>query len=215
MKAITAGGSAGLASASARTRNGWQVEVPERAPGFTEAGAGLSLGPTATRTASGGLLAIAGLHAAWAAGSAWPCQDRETLSDLVAGRPDRQMPPAAASLTVSALLSTAAALVGGYPGRLPRLRRLGAACVVAVLTVRGSTGVLGCTNVLVSWTPGERFRNMDRRYYGPLCLALAALASPAAIARSDPADLTGAWPVIATTGARLPGLHRRSGDPAG
>jgi len=85
------------------------------------------------------------------------------------------MPPAAASLTVSALLSTAAALVVGYPRRLPRLRRLGAACVVAVLTVRGSTGVFGCTNVLVSWTPGERFRDRDRRYYGPLCLALAAL----------------------------------------
>ena len=189
MTAIIAGGSAGPASALARTGHGWQVDVPERAPEFTGAGAGLSRWPTATRTASSGLLAIAGLHAAWAAGSAWPCKDRETLSDLVAGRPDRQMPPAAASLAVSALLSTAAAVVGGHPRRLPRLRRLGAACVVAVLTVRGSTGVLGCTNVLVSWTPGERFRDRDRRYYGPLCLALAALASPAAIARSDPADL--------------------------
>jgi len=139
----------------------------------------------AALTASSGLLAIAGLHAAWAAGSAWPCKDRETLSDLVAGRPDRQMPPAAASLTVSALLTTAAALVVGYPRRLPRLRRLGAACVVAVLTVRGSTGIFGYTNVLVSWKPGERFRDMDRRYYGPLCLALATLASPAAVAPSD------------------------------
>ena len=44
MKAIIIGGGiAGLASALALTRRGWQVEVLERAPEFTEAGAGLSV----------------------------------------------------------------------------------------------------------------------------------------------------------------------------
>ena len=48
MKAIiTGGGIAGLAAALALTRRGWQVEVFERAPEFTEAGAGLSLWPNA------------------------------------------------------------------------------------------------------------------------------------------------------------------------
>ena len=50
MKAVIIGGGiAGLASALALTRRGWQVEVLERAPGFTEVGAGLSLWPNALR----------------------------------------------------------------------------------------------------------------------------------------------------------------------
>ena len=50
MKAIIAGGGiAGLAAALALTRRGWEVEVFERAPEFTEAGAGLSLWPNALR----------------------------------------------------------------------------------------------------------------------------------------------------------------------
>jgi len=50
MKAIIVGGGiAGLASALALTQRGWQVEVFERAPEFTEVGAGLSLWPNALR----------------------------------------------------------------------------------------------------------------------------------------------------------------------
>jgi membrane-associated phospholipid phosphatase len=50
MKAIIVGGGiGGLASAVALSRDGWQVEVLERAPAFTEAGAGLSLWPNALR----------------------------------------------------------------------------------------------------------------------------------------------------------------------
>src|SRR5262245_36412535 len=46
---IVGGGIAGLASALALTQRGWQVEVFERAPEFTEVGAGLSLWPNALR----------------------------------------------------------------------------------------------------------------------------------------------------------------------
>ena len=46
---IIGGGIAGLASALALTRRGWRVEVFERAPEFTEVGAGLSLWPNALR----------------------------------------------------------------------------------------------------------------------------------------------------------------------
>jgi 2-polyprenyl-6-methoxyphenol hydroxylase-like FAD-dependent oxidoreductase len=50
MKAVVIGGGiAGLASALALTRRGWQVEVIERAPEFTEVGAGLSLWANALR----------------------------------------------------------------------------------------------------------------------------------------------------------------------
>jgi 2-polyprenyl-6-methoxyphenol hydroxylase-like FAD-dependent oxidoreductase len=46
---IIGGGIAGLASALALTRRGWQVEVLERAPELTEVGAGLSLWRNALR----------------------------------------------------------------------------------------------------------------------------------------------------------------------
>jgi 2-polyprenyl-6-methoxyphenol hydroxylase-like FAD-dependent oxidoreductase len=46
---IVGGGIAGLASALALTPRGWHVEVLERAPEFTEVGAGLSLWPNALR----------------------------------------------------------------------------------------------------------------------------------------------------------------------
>ena len=50
MKAIIVGGGiGGLATAVALGQRGWQVEVLERAPAFTEAGAGLSLWPNALR----------------------------------------------------------------------------------------------------------------------------------------------------------------------
>lgn len=50
MKAVVIGGGiAGLASALALSGAGWEVEVLERAPEFTEVGAGLSLWPNALR----------------------------------------------------------------------------------------------------------------------------------------------------------------------
>ncbi|MEV0051949.1 FAD-dependent monooxygenase [Saccharopolyspora shandongensis] len=50
MKAIIAGGGiGGLATAVALNRSGWQVEVLEQAPEFTEVGAGLAVLPNALR----------------------------------------------------------------------------------------------------------------------------------------------------------------------
>jgi 2-polyprenyl-6-methoxyphenol hydroxylase-like FAD-dependent oxidoreductase len=46
---IVGGGIGGLAAAVALHRRGWRVEVCERAAGFTEVGAGLSLWPNAVR----------------------------------------------------------------------------------------------------------------------------------------------------------------------
>jgi salicylate hydroxylase len=46
---VAGGGIAGLAAAYALARRGRRVRVLERAPGFTEVGAGLQLGPNATR----------------------------------------------------------------------------------------------------------------------------------------------------------------------
>jgi salicylate hydroxylase len=46
---VVGGGIAGLAAAGAAVRAGWMARLYERAPQFSEAGAGLQLGPNATR----------------------------------------------------------------------------------------------------------------------------------------------------------------------
>ena len=61
---IAGGGMGGLAAALAVARAGWAVRLYERAPAFTEVGAGIQLGPNATRILHGwgledGLRAVA------------------------------------------------------------------------------------------------------------------------------------------------------------
>ena len=117
------------------------------------------------------LAGIGGLHALWGTGSAWPATDRAQLADAVAGTPE--VPDAAACFAVAGVLGAAAAVVAGAGGR-HRLARLARAGVAAGLLVRGLAGVSGTTRVLVPWTPSPRFQALDRRRYGPFCLALGA-----------------------------------------
>ena len=123
----------------------------------------------ARRLGVAGLLAVAAVHANWARGSAWPLADRHQLARAVAGR--AEMPPAAACLAIAGLLSVAAGLVAGVPRGAPRLRRLGATGVVAVLTARG---VLGAAGLTPQQADSATFAHWDRRLFSPLCLALAA-----------------------------------------
>ena len=155
---------------------------PRRARGRMAALPGFTV-KTSTRISAGGLLAIAGLHVAWAAGSSWPMGDRRILTDSVVGGPSDEPPSPAACLAVAGLLSTAAALVLGRPRGVPLVSRLGSSGVVAVLTTRGAVGLAGRTDLLSPGSVSERFRRMDRRAYSPLCLALAALAAPAVSGR--------------------------------
>ncbi|MEY4711078.1 MAG: hypothetical protein RIS88_528, partial [Pseudomonadota bacterium] len=46
---IAGGGIGGLAAALSAVRAGWEVQVLEQAPAFSEVGAGVQLGPNATR----------------------------------------------------------------------------------------------------------------------------------------------------------------------
>jgi hypothetical protein len=137
----------------------------------------------ATRTASAGLLAIAGLHVVWATGSSWPLRDSSMLTDAVVGNEGGVVPSPAACLAVAGLLGTAAALVDGRPRRMPAIGRIGSAGVVATLATRGGFGLAGRTDALVPGSSSERFRRLDRRVYSPLCLSLAALALPAVTRR--------------------------------
>lgn len=98
-------------------------------------------------TASVVLFALAGMHAAWGAGSAWPLPDRGELADAVIGA--AEVPPPAACFAVSGALAAAGALVAGWPGRRwPASRRLGAGAVVGVLAGRGILGLAGRTRLV-------------------------------------------------------------------
>lgn len=130
---------------------------------------------TARNLGVGGLLAVAAVHANWAAGSSWPLTNRRKLARAVVG--SEEMPSATACLAVAALLAVAAGLVAGFPRRAPRLGRLGAISVAAVLAARGLVGAVGLTPGLImpEQRVSEAFARWDRRLYSPLCLLLAGL----------------------------------------
>jgi len=127
-------------------------------------------------TASAALFALAGMHAAWGAGLAWPLPDRDALADAVIGA--AEVPPAAACFAVSGALAAASALVAGWPGgSRPAVRRLGTGMVVAVLAGRGALGLAGRTRLVSPASTSARFARLDRHVYSPLCLALAGLSA--------------------------------------
>jgi len=75
---------------------------------------------------------------------------------------------------VAAALFAASALVADAPVAPLRVRLIGRRVVGCVLAVRGIAGLLGRTDVLSPGSSSPRFRRLDRRYFSPLCLALAA-----------------------------------------
>jgi hypothetical protein len=93
------------------------------------------------------------------------------LADAVAGV--EVMPPASACFVVAGALGASAALVAGAGGQ-HRLALWARLAVAAVLGVRGLAGVAGLTGSLVPWSPSANFQKLNRRRYGPLCLALCA-----------------------------------------
>ncbi len=124
------------------------------------------------------LAGLAALHTAWGLGSSFPFRDRATLADTVAGT--RTAPQPRECFAVAGLLLTAAALVSDVAAVPVTARRVGALGVATVLGGRGLLGIAGLTGTVVPWTPSDRFTRLDRRFYGPLCLALAAGAAVAA-----------------------------------
>lgn len=75
---VAGGGIGGLAAALACARQGWQVRVFERAPAFSEVGAGVQLGPNVVRLLQGW-----GLQAALQAAAAFP--QRLRVRDAASG----------------------------------------------------------------------------------------------------------------------------------
>jgi hypothetical protein len=116
------------------------------------------------------LAGIGGLHVAWGRGSTFPFPTDAELTDTVAG--SSVVPSPAACNAVAVALFAASALVIDVPIGPRWVRTTGRMVVAGVLGVRGAAGVSGRTSELVGWSVSPRFRRLDRRYYGPLCLAL-------------------------------------------
>ncbi|MCE9623532.1 MAG: DUF3995 domain-containing protein [Actinomycetia bacterium] len=122
-------------------------------------------------------MVIAVLHVAWGRGSSVPFRSRSELADAVVG--SDSVPPPPACYAVAAALAGAAALLLDVPIAPRPVRRLGRRVAAGVLLVRGVAGASGRTDLLVPGSVSPRFRRLDRRFFAPLCLALAAGAAAA------------------------------------
>lgn len=122
------------------------------------------------------LAAIAAIHILWAFGSRWPVESEHGLVALVIGATGRtQMPgpveciAAAAVILCAGLLALALARPSTLPGATV-LAWAGAAATL-VFMIRGVAAYLPIWRRRFAQEP---FATMDRNWYGPLCLLLAA-----------------------------------------
>jgi Protein of unknown function (DUF3995) len=117
------------------------------------------------------LIGIGALHFAWGRGSTFPFSDREQLNDTVVGQ--ETTPSPTMCYAMAGLLTTAGALVAGVPSRRSWIRRAGVVVVAVVLLVRSALGFAGKTELVSPGSVSDKFKEMDKRVYSPLCLTLA------------------------------------------
>ncbi len=122
------------------------------------------------------LAAIAALHVAWGFGVRWPRRDEPALAALVVGYNRDRMPPPQQCFIAAAAIFAAAVVVALMAGSV----RLPIAPVLVTLAGLGVTAVFagrGVAGYLPAWRarfPRQPFATLDRRFYSPLCLGIAA-----------------------------------------
>lgn len=121
-----------------------------------------------------GLTTAGALHAIWAAGSPWPAKNPKQLAEMVVGNADA-LPDARATWVVSGAAFTGGAIAAGGLGEgkaVVGLRR----AMGGGLLVRALLGGDAALLALGLPAAGQRFKELDRRYYrllfGVLGLAL-------------------------------------------
>ncbi len=123
------------------------------------------------------LAAVSALHIGWAFGMAWPAKTRTDLPAMVVGIPEGSpMPPAWLTLAVAiAILALGAAALWGagvvFAAAFGAYRPWAMLAIAAVFALRGVATYLPFGPLQASVQP---FRRLDRRYFAPLCLLLAA-----------------------------------------
>lgn len=123
---------------------------------------------------SGVLAIIAALHFYWGGGGHWPAKKRSALASIVIGQKHQpRMPPAGITFFVAFLiLGTALLPVFRVMGiGSPFWLRTGLQLLTFVFLFRG---IIGYSRWFRTTLSHEPFATLNRRYYTPLCLILAA-----------------------------------------
>lgn len=121
------------------------------------------------------LTIVALLHAYWAFGGRWPGHDELSLARMVVGSKDiTAMPARGPTLAVAVVIFLAGvvalARVDLVPVPLPPM--LQSLAVTALAVVFLGRGIASFTPWFRTSQSEEPFATLDRRLYGPLCLAL-------------------------------------------
>ena len=124
------------------------------------------------------LSVIAGLHLYWGFGGLWPANSERDLIDMVIGDPRASGMPTTASTVMVAAMIFAAGLVAvlrtvPLPPLLGFVPLAGSWVIALIFWARGGFTylvMLGLTDWPYPLT--ERFAELDRGLYAPLCLAI-------------------------------------------
>lgn len=122
------------------------------------------------------LLSLAALHLYWGFGGFWPGSDPASLTARVAGWNARKAPGFLACAAVALALASAAAVVFFGQGRIASglpawLIYPGYAVLILVF---GGRGLAPYLTPIFNYAKGTPFYELNRRYYAPLCLIVAA-----------------------------------------
>jgi hypothetical protein len=126
------------------------------------------------------LVALAALHAWWGVGGRWPGHDERSLVELVVGRTrSMRMPSLVRCLLVASALFAAAMLVAlqgkviavDFGTAAAMLVQAGFWMAGAVFALRGLAGYIP---PVFAYADGTPFASLNRRFYSPLCLLIAA-----------------------------------------
>lgn len=119
------------------------------------------------------LLALAGIHLYWAFGGRWPGHDEASLVEHVVGRTRGMRAPSPLSgVAVAVALATGGVLVlatlapTAWDGWLKAARWV-------LLAVFAGRGLATYVPPVFRYAEGTPFATLNRRAYGPLCLAIA------------------------------------------
>ena len=119
------------------------------------------------------LLALAGIHLYWAFGGRWPGHDEASMVAHVVGRTRGMRAPSLLSgVAVALALATGGALVlasltpTAWDGWLKAARW-------GLLAVFAGRGLATYVPPVFRYAEGTPFATLNRRTYGPLCLAIA------------------------------------------
>lgn len=122
------------------------------------------------------MLSIGALHFYWGLGGRWPGNDDASLVSIVAGAKSGRMFGFAACAAVAFALASAAAVVAARHSPIMNsgFGWVVAAGYVVLIAVFALRGLAPYVTPVFEYARGTPFFELNRLYYAPLCLAIAA-----------------------------------------